>query len=133
MIRVAQRVPSLDRFHTHAGKNVARLCAFNLVAIVGVHFHHSTHSLGFTGSGVKNGVALLDFARVNTDEGERTKAVIHNFECQGTERLVNRHKGLLASGVTFLVSKILRINLLRSGQIIDNSVEYQLYALIFEC
>ena len=83
MLLVAKGVTCLDVFESDDGDDVTRLCGIDLVAVVSVHFHHAGNTLGLASKGVEDGVALLDRARVDTGEGEKsTKGVsprIHKF------------------------------------------------------
>ena len=82
VLLITEGMTCLHIFHTNNSDNIARLCAIYLVALIGVHFHHATNTLGFAREGVKDGIALIYYAGIDTSKGECAKAVIHNFESQ---------------------------------------------------
>ena len=59
--------------------------------------------------------------------------VVHDLEGQGTKRLVPVNDGKFACLVALKVHLRLRLDLGRAREIIDNRIQYKLYALVLEC
>jgi len=132
MVRIAEGVTGFNILHADDGHDIAGLGAGNLVAVVGMHLNHAADALGFAGCRIENGGTLLDNAGVDANEGQGAKAVIHDLEGQGTERLAFRHQGYLSGGSAFGISQRLWVHFGGVGQIIDNGVEDQLHTFVLE-
>ncbi len=124
MIRVTESMASLNVLHADTGKNVAGLRAVNFVTVVRVHLNHTADALGFTGEGVQYGHAFFKYTRVDAHEGQRTKAVIHDFKCQGTKWFFSGNSGHFTSRLARFVCKRLWVNFRWAGQVINNRIQY---------
>ena len=110
-------------FHADDSDNVARLCSGNFVPVIRVHLNHSADTFGFSGVGVKDGVAFIQYAGVNPYEGQCAKTVFHNFESQCSKRLFGRNRSNFACVVTFFIGKWLRFYFGWAWQVVNNGVQ----------
>ncbi len=129
---VAKGVTGLNVFESDDGNDVAGLCGVYFLTVVGVHFDHAADTLGLAGEGVEHGIALLDGARVNAGEGECAELVVHDFESEAAERCFRIDDGKLAGWCAFGVHFWEWLDVGRGRQVIDDSVEHELEALVFE-
>ncbi len=129
---VAKGVTGLDVFQTDDGDDVTCLRGVDFFAVVGVHFDHAADALGLAGEGVKDVVAFLDRAGVNTGECQGAEFVVHDLERQTAEWGGWVDDGELAGFVSFFVHFGKRLHVGRAWQVVDNGIEDELQAFVFE-
>ena len=97
--------------HAYDRDNITGLSAVNFVTIISMHLNHSANTFGFSGKGVKYGVALVQYARVDAHKSQCTEAVVHDFKGKCFKRLSDWNDGSLSSLITIFVSQWLRYNI----------------------
>ena len=100
---------------------------------IGLHLDEATHAFRFTGTGIVDGITLLDHAGVHANEDQLTdKLVSPKFECKSNGLFI------IANAEIFLLFGINSafdfdgFRFKRRGQIVDHGVHKVLYALVLE-
>ena len=88
-LRITQRIARGHFLQTHSSSDVASAHFLDFFTLVGVHLQDTADTLLTPLDRVVNGVAGLDHAGIDTEEGQLTnKRVGHDLECQRREWLV---------------------------------------------
>ena len=129
---VTKGVTGLDIFHADDSDDVTGLGGIDFLAVVGVHFDHAADALGLAGERVKDSIALFDRSRIDAGEGKCAELVVHDFERQAAEWSGWVDDGELAGFVAFCVHFGEWLDVERVWQVVDDGVEDELEAFVFE-
>jgi hypothetical protein len=132
VLLVGERVTGAHVLEANHGHDVTGLRRIHDGSVVGVHLDHAADALVLAGERVDQGVALIDRARVDAGEGQRTKTVFHDLERKRTHGSARIDQREASSFVAFEVDLGLRRNFRRVGQVVDDRVEHLLDALVLE-
>ncbi len=130
--RVAQGIAGGRLLQPHQGDDVAGVGHVARLAVVGVHLYDAADALFAVTARIEHGVALADHPGVDTGEDELAQVLVsHDLEGQGGERFFVVSPALEVP-LTFQVLARGRRYVERAGQVIDDSVQHGLHALVFE-
>ena len=132
----AKRIASGRILQADNRVDVACMCLFDRVFLVGVHLEDLADALLLALGRVKNLRACLQLARVNTDEGQlAVEGVSCDLKCERCEGFLLR--GLADLVALFVVMTGLeaanRGDIQRRGQVVDDRVEHGLNAHVTKC
>ena len=122
----------LHVLHADDGNDITGLGTVEFLAGVGVHLDDTANTLGLAGKGVQHGGAFFQLAGVDTDKGQRAKAVIHDLEGEGTQWPVGVNDGKFTGLITFQVDFRLWQDFSRVRQEVYRGIQYQLNTLVLE-
>ncbi len=126
----AQGVTGGGVLEAHASDDVAGACVVAVDTLGSVHLEDAAQALTLAIGSVDDVGTGLGHARVDADVGELTdKRVGHNLEGKASEGLIE--VGVTLDGVAVVgVGTLDSGNVQRAGEVVDNSVEQLLHALV---
>ena len=132
LVRVAQGMAGLDVLHAQYGNDVSGLRGVKFLTVVGMHFHDTSNAFGFAGSSVQHGGAFFQLAGIDTQEGQGSVAVIHDFESQGSQGPFRIDDSEFAGFVALEINLRLWFDFGRVRQEVNNGIQYELNTLVLE-
>ena len=119
-------------FHAEQGDDIASLGRGQLLARVGVHLNNSTNSLGLACERIENVVTFFQRTGIDARKRQCTKAIVHDFERQCSQRLVRIDDYNATRLVAFEVNFGLGFDFSRVRQVINHCIKYVLYPFVFK-
>ena len=127
---IAERIARGGVLQADGRGDVAGVGGLQVLTVIGVHQKDAAHALALALRGVDDGVARVDRAGIDAEEGELADiGVGHDLERERRERSIVARRALL--GLAGLgVDALDRRDVERAGQIVDDGVEQLLHALV---